>query len=253
MKYQKIKKSTINFGKDLIVKPAKTVIIKLIDVARRTVRDKKNMKRIYFIRHGITNGNEMSAYQKLNTPLSEKGRSQANFLAERFSKISFDVLIASNMERAQETAHIIAQKTGHDVVSEALFQEILRPSIVQGKARTEPEVIEVMKIVKSHWRDEGKRHSDEENFHDLKGRALKALDYIKSRDEETMVVVTHGVILKMMIAVMMQGKDLHPDFWDEINRFFFPENTGITWIEYDNEYHPKRWQLITWNDHAHLG
>ena len=211
------------------------------------------MKKIYFVRHGITGGNEINAYQKMDTPLSEKGRSQAKFLAERFSKITFDVLIASTMERTQETARIIAQKTGHDVIAEALFHEILRPSNVRGKVCTDPEVIETMKITKSYWRDEEKRHSDEENFYDLKNRAIKALDYLISRDEETVVVVTHGTILKMMVAVMMRGKNLQPDFWDEIDEFFFPENTGITWVEYDNKYHPKHWQLISWNDHAHLG
>lgn len=211
------------------------------------------MKKIYFVRHGITEGNETNAYQKLDTPLSEKGRAQAAFLAERFSRIPFDALIASTMERAQETARAITQKTGHDVVSEALFHEILRPSIVRGKIQTDPEVLEVIKVADSFWKEEGKRHSDEENFHDLKNRAVRALDYLISRNEETMVVVTHGTILQMMIAVMMQGKDLRPDFWDEVDEFFFPQNTGITWVEYDNEYHPNRWQLITWNDHAHLG
>jgi len=211
------------------------------------------MKRIYFVRHGITGGNEINAYQKLDTSLSEKGRSQANFLAERFSKIIFDVLITSTFERAQETAHIIAQKTGHNIILEELFHEILRPSVVRGKIRTDPEVIEAMRVAKSCWKEEGKKHSDEENIHDLKNRAIKALDYLISRDEEIMVVVTHGTTLKMMLAVMMRGKNLQLDFWDEINEFFFPENTGITWAEYDNKYHPNRWQLITWNDHAHLG
>lgn len=211
------------------------------------------MKRVYFVRHGITGGNEINAYQKLDTPLSEKGRAQANFLAERFTKIPFDILLASTMERAQETAYAIGQKTRHEVIPEALFHEILRPSVVRGKVQTDPEVIEVIKIADSYWKTEGKRHSDEENFYDLKSRAIKALEHIISRDEETMVVVTHGTILKMMLAVMMRGNALESDFWDEIDEFFFPENTGITWVEYDNKYHPKRWQLISWNDHAHLG
>ena len=201
----------------------------------------------------MTAGNETFTYQMLDTPLSERGRLQADFLAERFSKISFDVLIASTMERAQETARSIAKKTGHDVISEPLFHERLQPSVVRGKAHNDPEVKETLRVARSYWAEEGARHSDEENFYDLKDRATKALDYLISRDEETMVVVTHGTILKTMLAVMMRGKDLQPDFLDEISQFFFPENTGITWVEYDNKQHPGRWQLITWNDHAHLG
>lgn len=211
------------------------------------------MKRVYFVRHGKTGGNEIRAYQELNTPLSEEGRAQANVLAERFSKIPFDALYSSPMERAQETAHAIAKKTGHEVISEALFHEILRPSAVRGKLQTDPEVMEVIKAAHSYWDSEGQRHSDEENFYDLKKRAVKALEFLISRKEETMVVVTHGTILKTMLAVMMRGEALEPTFWDEVHEFFFPQNTGITWVEYDNKFHPNRWQLITWNDHAHLG
>lgn len=211
------------------------------------------MKRIYFVRHGITPGNEASLYQKLDTPLSEKGRAQAVFLAERLSKISFEVLIASTMERAQETACIIAQKTGHTVVSENLFHEIHRPSIVRGKSKTDPEVTQIIRTTKLYWTIEGKKHSDEENFFDFKNRAIKALDYLKARDEQTLVVVTHGTFLKMLLAVMLQGANTEPDFLNTIDTFFFSENTGITWVEYDNPHHPNSWQLITWNDHAHLG
>ena len=211
------------------------------------------MKRIYFVRHGISEGNEANAYQKLDTPLTDKGRAQALLLAERFSKIPFDVLIASNMERAQETARTIAEKTGHNVITEPLFHEILRPSVVRGKARTDPEALEIMGIVKTYWRKEGKRYLDEENFYDLRNRAIKALEYLISRDEQNLVVVTHGTIFRMMYSVMIFGKNVEPDIWAKIDELFYVENTGITWVEYDNEYHPDRWQLITWNDHAHLG
>ena len=211
------------------------------------------MKKIYFVRHGMTSGNEIRAYQKLDTPLSENGRVQANFLAERFSRIPFEVLISSPMERAQETARAIGKKTGHLVISETLFHEALRPSSVRGKSMKDKEVLEIIKITDSYWQMEGKRHSDEENFYDLKSRAIKALDYLLRRDEEIMVVVTHGQILKMLLAVMMMSESVQPDFWDKIDHFFFLKNTGITWIEYDNKENPNRWQLISWNDHAHLG
>lgn len=211
------------------------------------------MKRVYFVRHGITEGNQSNAYQTFEIPLSRKGREQANFLAERFTKVQFDVLISSTMERALETANAIAEKTGHQVVSEDLFHECLRPSAVRGRLKDDADVMEITKILDSYWKSEDKKHSDEENFFDLKKRAIKALEYLKSREENVLAVVTHGAFLKMLLSVMMKGEELHPDFYDEVDRFFFPENTGITMVEYDNKYHPNRWQLITWNDQAHLG
>ena len=211
------------------------------------------MKKVYFVRHGLTGGNETNAYQLATIPLSEKGRAQAEFVASRFKKISLDIIIASNMARAAETAHIIADRTGCTVVLEPLFHEMLRPTVVRGKLQNDPEVMEVMKRVRANWRNEGVKHSDEENFIDLKNRAVKALDHIINRPEENILIITHGTFLKMMVAVMFAGVKLDPDLFKRIDTFFYPENTGITWCEYDNIYHPGRWQCITWNDHAHLG
>ena len=211
------------------------------------------MKRVYFVRHGITGGNEAKAYQLHDISLSDKGRAQAEFLAQRFEKIPFDILIASDMERAQETARTIGSKTGHPVIVEPLFREIIRPSAVRGRVQTDPEVKEIMKLAHAYWTNQEVRHSDEENFYDLKDRAAKALEFLTSRLEETLVVVTHGTILRMMISLMMAEENVTPDFFSKVETFLYPHNTGITWCEYDNQYHPNRWQLITWNDHAHLG
>lgn len=211
------------------------------------------MKTVYFVRHGETEGNRAQAWQKFDTSLSDTGREQANTLAERLAKIPFDALIASTMERAQETARIIGARTEHRVVAEALFHEILRPTAVRGKTRDDPEAAKIMDIVESNWRERGYKHSDEENFYDLKDRAVKALAYLASRPENTIVVVTHAGVLKMIIAAMIRGESVDPDFFEEIDTFLHANNTGITWCEYRDDSARGNWRLNTWNDHAHLG
>ncbi len=211
-----------------------------------------SIKRVCFVRHATTSGNEIHSYQTFDAPLSITGRAQACLLAKRISNVSFDSLVSSTMERAQETARIIAGKTGHVPVLEPLFQEMLRPSVVRGKARTDPNVVEVINLTKAYWAMKGKHHSDEENFHDLKRRAHRALAYVTSHSEDTIVIVTHGIILKMMIAVMMFGKALDPTEFERVRQFSVVKNTGLTWCEYDNKFHPRPWQLIAWNEHAHL-
>lgn len=212
------------------------------------------MKRIYFVRHGSTAGNESEAYQLATTPLSEKGRQQGEFLAERFTKIPFDAIIASDMERAHETARIIGSKTGHTALTTELFREVRRPSEVWGKPRNDPKVTEIMDKTYKNFYEGGTGHiSDEENFYDVKERAIASLQYLTGRPEETLVVVTHGVILRMIFCVMLMGEDLSPNMFERVYGFMFPSNTGVSWCEYDNEFHPGTWQLITWNDHAHLG
>src|SRR5499426_3334137 len=71
-----------------------------------------DMKTVYFVRHGSTEGNETRAYQYVNTPLSELGRRQAACAAHRFERIPVDLVITSDMERAAETGRCIAERNG---------------------------------------------------------------------------------------------------------------------------------------------
>ena len=67
------------------------------------------MKTVYFARHGQTAGNRDGEYQHLTIGLSDTGRAQAERLAKRLKSVSFDVLLASPMTRAFETAQIVAK------------------------------------------------------------------------------------------------------------------------------------------------
>jgi probable phosphoglycerate mutase len=205
------------------------------------------MKTVYFVRHGQTEGNQNRFYQHWDTPLSEKGQGQAELVAERFLHIPIDVIIASDMDRANETARAIAEKCGHSVVSEPLFREIYRPSIMRGKAMSDPEAKEIRKFTDENF-ETGVKHSDEENFFDLKDRAAKALASILSRPESRILVVTHGTFLNMLVSFMCLGDQLTGEIFLSYNRFFHQSNTGITKCEFD-----RHWRLLNWNDDAHLG
>jgi 2,3-bisphosphoglycerate-dependent phosphoglycerate mutase len=207
------------------------------------------MKTVYFVRHGSTEGNEKRAYQHLHTPLSELGRRQAEFVARRFERIPVDIVISSDMERAAETGRCIAERNRLPIVFDPLFQEILRPAIVRGKGRDAPEVLEVMRFLAENWTNARVKHSDEENFFDLKKRALKALAHLAERPERTLLVVTHGTFLCMLICCMMAGEEVCPQWFDRVRHFLVLKNTALSVCEYDHG----KWQLVIWNDHAHLG
>jgi probable phosphoglycerate mutase len=207
------------------------------------------MKTVYFVRHGSTEGNEQGAYQHLLTPLSELGRRQAEFVARRFERIPVDIVIASDMERAAETGRIIAARNSLPIVFEPLFHELLRPAILRGKGHGVPEALEMMRFLTENWTNAGVKHSDEENFFDLKTRALKALDHLVERSERTLLVVTHGTFMCMLICCMMAGEEVSPQLFDHIHHFLVLKNTALSVCEYDQG----KWQLVIWNDHAHLG
>lgn len=207
------------------------------------------MKRIYFVRHGATGGNEKNHFQYTDIPLSDIGLKQAQFVAERFRKIPIDILISSDMDRASQTAAAISKVLNMDASHNPLFREILRPTAVRGKSKTDPEVRAIMDEIKKNYDNKEWHHSDEENFYDLATRCRKALEYLRSLKEENILVVTHGHVLVSMIGIMSLGDSFSANDYTRYIKFFIPKNTGITIVEEENG----KYFLLTWNDHSHLG
>ena len=141
-------------------------------------------------------------------------------MARRFERIPVDIVIASDMERAAETGRCIAERNRFPLVVEPLFHEILHPTILRGKGRDTPEALEIMRFLAEHWTNASVKHSDEENFFDLKTRALRALDYLVARPERTLLVVTHGTFMCMLLGCMMAGEEVSPRLFERIHHFF---------------------------------
>lgn len=205
--------------------------------------------RIYFVRHGETAHNASRIHQPLDVPLSEKGRKQAEFVAKRLTDIDFEIIVSSDLLRAKETAEIIKQKTRKEIVFTKLAHERLQPSIFHNKSIDDPSLTEAKAMMEKNVRDPNFRYADEENFHDLKVRSSKLLDFLESRPEQNLVVVLHGTILRYLLATMMFGKDYDWDTFIDWAMFAFLHNTGLTVCEQ----YEGRWKLMTWNDSAHLG
>src|SRR5690606_39514058 len=73
-----------------------------------------DLKMVYFVRHGQSVDNASPVFQSIDSPLSEKGRSQAKNIAERLSSVHFETLIASPVQRAKETAQYIAESRSEE-------------------------------------------------------------------------------------------------------------------------------------------
>ncbi|MCG0276387.1 MAG: alpha-ribazole phosphatase [Thermosediminibacteraceae bacterium] len=83
------------------------------------------MARIFLIRHGETLWNKNFLYQgQKDIPLSEKGRLQAQRLAEVLKRETFDVVYSSDLKRAVETAEIIAAPHGLPVICTKELREL---------------------------------------------------------------------------------------------------------------------------------
>ncbi len=191
----------------------------------------------------------MRHYQHITTLLSDIGREQAHTVAKRFATIPVEIIISSEMSRALETAEVISKTTGVEVLPSSLFHEILRPSAVRGRSMDDGEVVRLIQDTEAHFTDPSWKHSDEENFFDLKERAMKAIVFLELRPEANICVVTHGTILRMIFGVLLLGKDFSPELFSKLWTFLEISNTGITVCEKKlNDI----WRLIVWNDSVHV-
>ena len=211
------------------------------------------MKTIYFVRHGESEGNADLRYQASETPLSERGREQARLIAERCASLPIDVIISSTMARAQETATIIAGRTGLPVESSDFFRERRLPKELTGRLRAETETHEIERAWQKSLADEGPRVSDGENFEDICMRAGQGLEHLAARGEQNILVSTHESFLRILIARALFGESVSGQEMKVFMRALGMENTGITVLRHNADDPTLPWTLWIWNDHAHLG
>ncbi|HVY72838.1 MAG TPA: histidine phosphatase family protein [Candidatus Paceibacterota bacterium] len=213
------------------------------------------MKKIYFVRHGESDANAGGPLKPENeVSLTELGHEQAEFVGQRATKLGVDVIISSTLFRARQTAEHISQATGLPVETSDLLIERRYPSAGHGRTKDDPILKEILHALEVRFGEDDPKHSDEETFEEIKERVIKALEYLANRPEENILVVTHGITLRILVAVALFGPELTRREAGKIVNVFKTKNTGISYFEYDPELQPHApWIVRTWNDHAHLG
>ena len=212
------------------------------------------MKKIYFVRHGESEGNLLKVHQSPQTPLTEIGLSQAKIVALRFSKIQASLIIASPCLRAQQTAQAIADKNNLQIITNDLFTEKRGPSELVGLSQNSQQSKTIRNEIAQHFLDqEGQwQHSDEETATGFANRAKQALKFLSQRPEESLIVVCHSLVLHMIFAtILSQGQNLKLEDLYGIYENFKINNTSISAAIYNEE--TQRWSVDCLNDYSHLG
>lgn len=208
-------------------------------------------KLIYFVRHGETEWNAKNIRQGPEGHLTELGRAQALATAKRFPKYNGrpQVIIASPFERTKETAEIIASELGMSIKYSDLLVERRNPTVIVGHAEQEKDVQQIIDRIDKSFHDDNLRYADEENFIDLKERAKNLLNYIKKRPEERIIMVTHGIFLKMVVSYMLVGDKLTASEYNNLSYLNPINNAGMTICSYTTHFFKKNeWKLLIWND-----
>jgi broad specificity phosphatase PhoE len=201
---------------------------------------------LYLVRHGESEGNANDLHQFAHVGLSARGREEARALAARLVEVPIDTIVSSTLTRAMQTAAIVGDVLDKPVVPSPLFVEIKRPSVIEGRSSTEPEVVSIKNRILDHWHEPEWRHSDEETFFDLRARAIDALEYIAGQQADSLLVITHGQFMRLMVCVMAFGRNVDPHTVKSLQSFLTMSNCGVT----RSEYRGGRWLLRTWNGNS---
>lgn len=208
------------------------------------MENKNKIFQVTLLRHGESVGNAESRWQgQSDYPLTERGRSQAQALAERWlrEKMKFDYIISSPLSRARETAEIIASKLGMSLEFEPLWLE-----------RDNGE----FSGLTAHEVRQNFQHPDFTTPYDAVGndgegdwelflRAGQALHGLLKRDPARYLIVSHGGLLNQVMHAIV---GIVPQANNAGTRFRFG-NTAFAQLLYFPNQH--RWAIDKVNDHAH--
>lgn len=150
------------------------------------------MKQLYIIRHAESIANAGKRTDRHDTvPLSEKGREQAEFLAQTLEVIP-DLVVVSPFTRTQETASPYLSRYPHVPVEVWDVQEF---TYLDTKLYSGTTAEERLDAVRKFWERLQIHHQDgpgSETFYMLIERIRNFLLKVESRPEETIVVFSHG-------------------------------------------------------------
>lgn len=208
-------------------------------------------KLIYFVRHGETILNAQNIRQGAEGGLTEQGKKQALETAKRFPKHKGkpQVIISSPFERTRETAEIIAKELSMQIEYSDLLKERRNPSEIIGKWGEDPKVKLIIDQMDKSFHEDNLRISDEENFVDLKERAKKLLKYIKTRREKRIIMITHGIFLKMVASYMLVGESLSASEYNKLSVYNPVNNASMAIVSYKSHWFKKdEWKILVWND-----
>lgn len=206
--------------------------------------------KVYFVRHGQTQGNVERYAQGPEEPLNEEGLEQAQIVAERCTNLNFETIVASDMTRAQQTANAIAQKTQKPLETSDLFREVTLADVFNGADQREQALEINQEVPQQVENDEWFAERGMESYRNVQARVREAVAFLRSRSEERLLVVTHGTFLKFLIGELIIGETATMQQLHAFRSRVRLSNTGISVAEFDEEL--GHWLVRQLNDISHF-
>lgn len=205
---------------------------------------------LILVRHGesVANVTPVIGGMTGDVGLTDRGRQQAELLADRLraERFTADVLYASTLPRAQQTAQYVSKALGLPVLDEVELQE-LRPGDADGLSTSEWST-RWPGLADGLWRRPFQQFaSNGESWATFLARAGAGLTEMVARHcGERIMIVTHGGVIEASLALVF---GLGPTA-RRVN--FALANTGVTTWRHDPAPDAVDWTLVSVNDAAHL-
>lgn len=167
---------------------------------------------LFIIRHGETEFNRQQMVQGrgVDAALNHTGVLQAEKLAVRLDEHTIDVVFASTLLRAKQTANILVeQRRGIDLT---LLRDLEEMSwgVYEGQGRSE-RLDRAFSEMKNEWRtgNYAFRIEGGETLLEVQSRAVKALQFIVNNHQgNNILLVSHGRFIRILLASVLDGYEL---------------------------------------------
>jgi len=213
---------------------------------------------LYFVRHGesVANLSDRNGSKRPDDAdrLSEHGWEQARGLGRRLQGEGLELIVASPMTRAQETAQGIAEVLGLPVETDEDLFEVRQSDAFYAASPDygDTGTISWMPTAPPDFAEPGA-----ESFNDIVARVHRVMERLgELASERRVVAVSHHNFLHFFLGVVFFGEGFTPALMRGLYQAGHA-NTGITIFErvasrvFDGVDLPG-WVLTTWNDRAHL-
>ncbi len=197
---------------------------------------------LILVRHGETEYNRADLFRgRVDLPLNERGRLQAEAAGRRLSGLSFEGFYSSPLLRAVETAQHIAAPHRGKVTTLDEFIDV-DYGLWSGKGVEE---------IREAWPEEFRLWVEDpgkvifpggESLTEVRVRLERGLDELKSKHRGRVLLVGHKVVNRLLLCIIL-GLDTS-GFWK-----LEQDNGAINTIRWEDT---RGWVLVRMNDVSHL-
>lgn len=179
----------------------------------RVLQNSSSLKSFYFLRHGETDWNRDRLYMGCkDIPLNTQGISQAHSAAEHLSEVNaIKFIYASPLQRAYETAKIVAQTINFD--SEIIIIDDLKEC--NWGVYEQTKVVEDGRSLFNNWVG-GKEIPGGETIDQFRTRVVRGFEKCMSESDDVFLIVAHSgvyyILQEYLNIDLFRPKNCHPIF-----------------------------------------